>query len=152
MSGGVFNPADRGRFDALVAEIIDALPEALQRLIEEVPVVVLDEPTPDMLRDLGIDPADSASLDEICGLHSGHMLTEQSIEATDHEPETIHLFRRGILSLAGGWLEREETDEEGTFLVGGPESIKEEIRVTLLHELGHHFGLDEGDLERLGYD
>lgn len=43
------------------------------------------------------------------------------------------------MNLAGGW-ER------------GEEAVREEIRVTLLHEIGHHFGLDEDDLADLGYD
>jgi predicted Zn-dependent protease with MMP-like domain len=49
--------------------------------------------------------------------------------------------------MAGGW--EEDVDEEGPF--GGVERIREEIRITILHELGHHFGLDEDDLDRLGY-
>ena len=44
----------------------------------------------------------------------------------------------------------EWTDEDGTAL-GGRDHILREIRITLLHELGHHFGLEEDDLERLGY-
>jgi predicted Zn-dependent protease with MMP-like domain len=63
-------------------------------------------------------------------------------------PEVITLFREGILDEAGGW--DEWTDEDGSEL-GGAARIRREIRVTLLHEIGHHFGLGEEDLERLGY-
>ena len=59
----------------------------------------------------------------------------------------ITLFRRGIVDLAGGW---EARTEEGC-AVGGEVAIREEIRITLLHEIGHHFGLDEDELDRLGY-
>jgi predicted Zn-dependent protease with MMP-like domain len=59
----------------------------------------------------------------------------------------VHIFREGIIDMAGGWEEGE--DEHGAY--GGEERIREEIRITILHELGHHFGLDEDDLERLGY-
>jgi predicted Zn-dependent protease with MMP-like domain len=68
------------------------------------------------------------------------MLTEKSVEHGDL-PTVIHLFRRGIVSLAGGW-EQPNADDE----------VYEEVRVTLLHEIGHHFGLEEEDLEELGYE
>jgi len=133
-------PAERDRFDALVEDALEALPPRVRSLLDEVPLVVLDEPTPEMLRDLGIDPADADALDELCGLHSGTAITERSIEHPEL-PDVIHLFRRGIVALAGGW-DQEHADER----------IYEEVRITLLHEIGHHFGLSEEDLEELGYE
>lgn len=133
-------PAERDRFDALVEDALAALPPRVRPLLDEVPLVVLDEPTPEMLRDLGIDPADADALDELCGLHSGTAITERSIEHPEL-PDVIHLFRRGIVALAGGW-DQEHADER----------IYEEVRITLLHEIGHHFGLSEEDLEELGYE
>lgn len=146
------SPQERDRFDALMDEVVESLPPRLAELLEEVPVIVLDEPTPQMLRDLGIEPSDAAAMDELCGLHTGVALTERSVEHDADLPTQVHLFRRGIIALAGGWTEHKETDDEGTFLVGGEDAIYEEIRITLLHELGHHFGLDEDDLAKLGYD
>ena len=55
-------------------------------------------------------------------------------------PSDIHLFRDGILDLVGGWD-----------VPDARQSLEEEIRITLLHEIGHQFGLDEDDLDRLGY-
>jgi predicted Zn-dependent protease with MMP-like domain len=132
---------ERERFDDLVGDAVDALPARVRALLDEVPVVVLDHPDNAMLKDLGLDPGDDAALDEICGLHTGTMLTERSVEDPADLPPVIHLFRRGIISLAGGW-EQEHADQH----------IYEEVRITLLHEIGHHFGLDEDDLEELGYD
>jgi predicted Zn-dependent protease with MMP-like domain len=131
---------EQDRFDALVEDAIGALPARYKRVLDELPVVVLDEPTGPMLKDLGIDPGDAQALDEICGLHTGTAITERSVEHPDL-PTVIHLFRRGIVSLAGGW-EQPGADDE----------VYEEVRTTLLHEIGHHFGLDEGDLEDLGYE
>jgi predicted Zn-dependent protease with MMP-like domain len=133
--------AERERFDALVEDALEALPARLRALLDEVPLVVLDQPDAPMLRDLEIDPTDDEALDELCGLHSGTALTERSVVHSHDLPTVVHLFRRGIVLLAGGW-EGPSADEE----------IYEEIRTTLLHEIGHHFGLDEDDLADLGYD
>ena len=132
--------AERDRFDALVDDAVAELPARIAALLDEAPLVVMDEPDAAMLRDLGVAADDSGALDEICGLHTGTAVTERSVEATDL-PTVIHLFRRGIVALAGGWDGAQAEDE-----------IYEEIRTTLLHEIGHHFGLDEDDLGALGYD
>ncbi|MBS0191603.1 MAG: metallopeptidase family protein [Phycisphaerales bacterium] len=131
---------ERERFDTLLEEAIEALPPALHRLIEEVPVVALDRPTAQMLRDVGIDPADEEEAVSLCGLHSGVSNTEKSVERSGEMPPDIHIFREGVISLAGGWDQPEADDV-----------VYEEIMITLLHEIGHQFGLDEDDLERLGY-
>lgn len=135
--------AERERFDALFEEVLASMPEAIHRLLDDAPVVLEDRPSRKVLRELGIDPQD----DDLCGLHTGIPLTERSVNDHGVLPDVIHLFREGIVDQAGGW--EEEADEEGRY--GGVERIREEIRITLLHELGHHFGLDENDLERLGY-
>lgn len=142
---------ERERFDALVEEAIGSLPDRLHELLDEVPVVVLDRPTAEMLRDLDIDPADTEAALEICGLHSGTPDTEASVE---HPALTssIHLFREGIISLAGGWEPRPDFSEDDDTGPGGEDAVYEEIMVTLLHEMGHQFGLSEDDLRELGYD
>lgn len=132
---------ERERFDRLVDDAVEGLPPAVRVLFDEVPLVVLDEPTPEMLRDLGIDPADPDAADELCGLHTGTAVTERSVEHSGDLPPVIHIFRRGIVALAGGWACPDADDE-----------IYEQIRITILHELGHQFGLDEEDLADLGYD
>jgi predicted Zn-dependent protease with MMP-like domain len=142
----------RERFDRLVEDAIGALPGRFRSLIDEIPVVVLDEPTREMLKDLGLDPDDPAIADEICGLHTGTAITERSVERDADLPTQVHLFRRGIVALAGGWDRRVVTEDGDTFHVGGEDEVYEEIRITLLHEFGHHFGLDEDDLTRLGFD
>ncbi|MEM0983177.1 MAG: metallopeptidase family protein [Planctomycetota bacterium] len=130
--------AERDRFDELVAEAIDELPPALLQLLEEVPVVVLDVPDAEMCRSLGMDASESA---ELCGLHTGVAETERSVEQHAELPSQIHLFRVGILAQAGGWEQADADDR-----------VYEEIMVTLLHEIGHQFGLDEDQLRDLGYD
>lgn len=138
------NDQDRARFDGLVDEVVEALPSPIIDLLAEKPVLVEDEPDPAILEEMGI-PLECAG--EICGLHSGPMLTERSIEADSGEIQMIHLFRVGIIEVAGGWSAT--ASDEGS--IGGPAEVRRQIRITLLHEIGHHFGLDEDDLERLGY-
>ena len=135
------NQAERVRFDGLLEEVIGGLPPGLSSLIEEVPVIVLDRPTGEMLKSLGIDPSDEEEAGSLCGLHTGTAFTEKSVEHSGDLPSDIHLFRDGIVGLAGGW-DQEDADDW----------IAEEIRITLLHEIGHQFGLDENDLEELGYE
>ncbi len=134
---------DRDRFDRLLEKVIDGLPPAIRDLLEEAPVYVDDMPPESVLREFGVDdPA------ELCGLHSGVPLTERSVGDPGGGIETISLYRLGIIEAAGGW--RRFTDEDGQ-VQGGVDRVREEIRITLLHEIGHHFGLDEADLDRLGY-
>lgn len=149
--------SERDRFDALMQDAIDSMPPRVRGLIDEVPIVVLDRPTPKMIKDLIADgtitPDDEQEApEELCGLHTGVAITERSVEdpggwGVGHPgsfaPEQIHLFREGIINLA--------TEDLGWDAEHAEDNIYEEIRVTLLHEIGHHFGLDEDDLEELGY-
>lgn len=138
------SPAQRDHFDRLLEDVIAILPQPIRDLLDEVPVIVEDRPSPDLLRDLaleaGEDPADWAP-DELCGLHTGTAFTERSVEAPHDFPSDIMLFREGIVAEAGGWDNHL-----------GDAEISRQIRITLLHEIGHQFGLDEDDLQRLGYD
>jgi predicted Zn-dependent protease with MMP-like domain len=127
------------RFDALLEQQLAALPDRVRAVLDEVPLHVMDEPDPVILKDLGVEPQDiAAATEELCGLHTGFMLTERPIELDAVLPNEIHLFRRGIALISGGWNADDET-------------VAEQIRITLLHEIGHHFGLEEDDLDELGY-
>lgn len=129
-------------FDRCFRRVLGGLPGFVRRVIaEDVPVVVLDAPTREMMSDLGLDPDDPESRTAILGLHTGVALTESSIEDGPVLPPVVHLFRLALLEHAA--------DDSGRV---DPGTLEEEIRTTLLHELGHHFGLDEDDLENLGYD
>ncbi len=121
---------ERHLFDEVLETVLEALPPRFQALLAEAPVIVEDRPSARLLGELGLGPDDL-----LCGLHSGTPVTERSVEQIPELPETIHLFREGILDLAGDW-----------------DQLHREIRITLLHEIGHHFGLDEDDLAELGYE
>ena len=141
--------AQRRLFDDLLEGIITDLPQHLHALLEEVPLIVEDRPSARLLEEMGIDPR----LSDLCGLHEGIALTRRSVEHSGVMPDRMMLFREPIIRLAGyrnvptrrvGHLRRaaRQSSQEG---------LEEQIRITLLHEIGHHFGLDEDDLDRLGY-
>jgi predicted Zn-dependent protease with MMP-like domain len=136
---------ERRRFDALLERVLEALPQRLRDLLEQAPLIVEDYPDPRLLEELGMDP----DVESLCGLHSGVPLTERSVSDGHDSPVTIHIFREPIVDEAGGWERWQDEDDQSW---GGEEAIVEEIRITVLHEIGHHFGLEEEDLEALGYE
>lgn len=132
---------ERERFDAIVESVIEHLPSRYTGQLEGLPIVVLDRPTEQVLVELGIDPSDDRAILEMCGLHTGAAITERSVEDSAELPPEIQLFRDGILELSGGF------DQSS-----GDADLRDQVRITILHELGHQFGLDEDDLFELGYD
>ena len=90
---------ERERFDRLLDRVMQALPGRLHELLEEAPLIVDDCPTAELLAEMGLDPA----LDDLCGLYSVIPLTERRHDASGALPETIRVFRRGIIVGAGAW-------------------------------------------------
>ena len=131
--------AARNEFDALVERQVAGLPYTVQLLLEETPLVVEDHPSDALLQELGLSSEES---DELCGVYCGLGMLERSVEDSFTEPETITIFRRGIRLLAESQVDDDHALEE---------LLLKEIRITILHEIGHHFGLDEDDLEAIGY-
>ena len=130
--------AQRERFDTLLEKHLDALPERYAAFLEEVPLVVEDRPGRQLLEEMEMSDGG-----DLCGLHSGVPLTERSVEDHATIPDQIMLFREPIFRMArlAGRSSRSRRDE-----------LDRQIRITLLHELGHHLGLDEDQLEELGYE
>jgi len=116
------NQAD---FEALVDEALDELPDDIVRRIENLVIVVEDEPTPEQ------DPHN----DGLLGLYEGVSLLERGIDYSGFLPDKITIFRTPHLQLG--------LDET---------ALRHEIRTTVLHEVAHHLGIDEGRLEELGWD
>jgi len=127
-------PSQRDRFDALLDRIVAELPDHLQQLMEEVPLIVEDEPGDALKAELEVDEHG-----ELLGLHWGTALTDRSVTAPWGLPDRMMLFRGPILRIA-----RHRRSH-------GDRDLARQIRITLLHEIGHHFGLDEDQLADLGY-
>lgn len=126
---------ERRLFDELLQQVLEELPPRLRELLEEVPLIVDDEPSAQVLRDYDLRHGEC-----LCGLYTGIPLTGRSVEHSGVMPDAIHLFREGILDQAA--------DEQGDV---HDDALLRQIRITVLHEMGHHFGLDEEDLRKLGY-
>lgn len=117
-------------------EVLRDLPESLRALLEEVPLCVEDYPSRKVMRQMGVKRRD-----ELCGLFTGVPLTEQTFSSPSELPPFVTIYREGILAAT--------REIHGRIT---PETLREQIRVTLLHELAHYHGLDESQLEELGYD
>ena len=120
-------------FHRLVGRALDDLPPDIQKVIDNVAILVEDVPAASTLADIGPDGDDHQGAEHLFGLYTGVPLTERQ-GGLPMLPDTIVLFRRPIESACSS---REE--------------VVREIRVTLLHEVGHYMGMNEDDLERLGY-
>lgn len=124
----------RKQFDKILESVISELPENVRELLNEVPVIVEDEPSREILREL--DAVNDGEPSDLCGLHSGIPITEKSVQDANPVNPVILIFRGPILRLAEGDLEE----------------LEEQIKITLLHEIAHHFGFSEEDLEKIGFD
>jgi predicted Zn-dependent protease with MMP-like domain len=122
-------PAD-ARLEALaedeLARLARRLPRSIRSALDEVPVHLEARPNPEIEQVFGPD---------LLGLFSGEPVHERG-ESLHPEPPQIHLYLSNI------WA---SVDQDNALFV-------EELRITLLHELGHYLGWDEADMERLGID
>jgi predicted Zn-dependent protease with MMP-like domain len=109
------------RFDELVDDALDQIPESLARVVENLVVLVEDEPPED-------EPAD------LLGLYDGVALTERDSRYAGALPDRIFIFRGPLLDYC---------DSE--------EQLVQEVRITVVHEVAHHFGIDDARLHDLGW-
>lgn len=116
-------------FELLVERALAGLPAPAQRLLEQVAVVIEEEPTPEQLRENGLGPDET-----LYGLYEGTPIVEYGADWVPL-PNKISLFR----------LPLEEDFAE-------PDELADEVRRTVLHELAHHAGYGEEGMRRLHLD
>jgi len=117
------------RFAKLVELALTELPEPFAAHLEEVSVEIKDRATDKQRKDQGLED------DELLlGLYVGHPMTERSVEYSGVLPDAIYIFQKDIELVSGGEKE-----------------LIEQVRKTVLHEIGHHFVMDEDDFDKLGY-
>ena len=113
----------RAAFERLVEEALDGLPPEFAELLENVAVVVEEEPDAAVLAELGMDPEE-----ELLGLYLGVPLTDRD---TRYQalPDRVAIYRGPVLRSCGSRRE-----------------VVREVRDTVVHELGHYFGLDDEEM------
>jgi predicted Zn-dependent protease with MMP-like domain len=120
---------DPRRFAQLVAQALDEIPEPFASHLENVDVVVEDEPSREDLRQLGIGPRGT-----LFGLYQGVPQTQRGPGYTWVMPDKITIFRGPIL--------RACADED---------EVSDQVAVTVVHEIAHHFGISDERLDELGW-
>ena len=114
-------------FEALVERALAGIPPPFDRALDEVAIVIADEPTREELRESGL------GRDEVLyGLYEGTPRTEWGADQVPL-PNKITLYRLP--------LEEDYPD---------PRDLAEEVRITVVHELAHHLGIDDTRLDELG--
>jgi predicted Zn-dependent protease with MMP-like domain len=116
---------ERRAFDALVADALSGIPPKFRDALANLVISVEPEPPRSLLREMGIEPPDT-----LLGLYQGTPLTERPWGYGNALPDRILLFQ--------GPLERASEDHEDLTVAIGE---------TLIHEIGHYFGLSEEEIE-----
>lgn len=121
---------DHDRIRKEVARILDRLPRHFREQLRNVEFVVEERPSDELLREEGLDP----TCDTLYGIYQGVPLPERSSLDPPWLPDKITIFAEP--------LQKDFPD---------PDELREEIRLTVLHEIAHYFGMDEDEIEDLGY-
>lgn len=118
-------------FEQAVGDALDMVPDELMDAVDNVVVLVEDEPRPDMVLPEELDEEGRAQL---LGLYEGTALTDRDDGWAGALPDTIWIFRGPLSRFC-------DTREE----------LIDEIAVTVIHEIAHHFGIDDDRLHELGW-
>lgn len=113
-------------FRELVEEAIDSIPEQFAKHVRNVGYIVEDEPSPELLHSMEVDEGDT-----LFGFYDGTPLTEREWSHGNQLPDCILLFKNPI-------------EAEGD---GSEDAVFAEIGKTLIHELGHYFGMTEDEID-----
>ena len=117
----------RAEFERLVREAIGLIPRRFREEMRNLALVVETDPSPDLLVEMEIEPPDS-----LYGLYHGTPLTERTWDFGNNLPDRITLYQRSI---------EEDCEDE--------DEVREVIGETLIHEVGHYFGLSEEEIEEI---
>jgi predicted Zn-dependent protease with MMP-like domain len=129
------NQRMRDRFDRQLERVLDRMPPLVHRLLERIPLHVEDYPSLQVMEEMGIEYRD-----DLCGLFTGVSLPQRNVENSGQLPDVVTIYREGVVAAA--------MDHAGAVTA---ERLREQIRITILHELAHFHGLTEEELNELGY-
>ncbi len=121
---------DQNEFKEEAARVLERLPKEFRNRLHNVEIVIEKKPQKSQLKAMGLDPQRSV----LYGLYEGTHLSERSALHPPLLPDKITLFSES--------LTRDFQD---------PTELRNQIRLTILHEIAHYFGMDEAKIEKLGY-
>ena len=129
---------DPERFQNLVDEAVARLPDEFARRLDNVDVVVATRPSRETLRRMGLEPGRGTLL----GLYHGVPQTRRTTRYGNVGPDQIVIYREPVVAAAADAVaDGDDADLDA--------AVRDQVRRTVLHEIGHHFGLGEADLRRL---
>ncbi len=113
-------------FERFVREAVETLPDEFKDALDNIDIVIEDFPDPRLYDEYGIEPP-------LLGLYEGTPLPERELGGSVM-PDKISIYRGELLRMG----------------LHGRELV-EEIRITVIHEIGHYFGLSDEEMEGMGY-
>lgn len=121
---------NQNEFKKAVLQVLDRLPKEFRDHLGNLEIVIEKRPSAELMREEGLDPRH----DTLYGIYQGVPLPERSLLDPPLLPDKITIFSEPLL---------EDFPDQ--------EDLHEEIRLTVLHEIAHFFGMDEDEIEDLGY-
>jgi len=116
-------------FDRIVNLALERIPPEIKDRMANIVISVQRRPSPELIEDMGVPPGET-----LFGIFDGVPLSDRSVMDPPLYPDTILIFQEPL--------------EEAC---GSPEELEEEIEITVVHEVAHYLGMDEQELEALGY-
>ena len=117
----------RQRFRQLVEEALEEIPRRFRKEMKNVAVVVEDEPSPELLDEMGMEPGET-----LFGLYQGTPLTERRWDFGNTLPDKISIYQKPTEEAC-------ETEDD----------IRDCVAETVIHEFGHYFGMSEEEIEEI---
>ena len=117
----------RAQFERLVADAVQSIPRTFRERMRNIALIVEDEPSDELLDEMGVDPEDT-----LFGLYQGTPLTDRTWDYGNALPDRIVLYQNPIEDAS-------DSDQEVVAVIGE----------TLIHEVGHYFGMSEQDIEEI---
>jgi predicted Zn-dependent protease with MMP-like domain len=121
-------PPEISDIEAMAREAMATIPQRMRTMLNNVSVQVEDFPDDETVDEMGLE-----SPFDLLGLYRGVNLLDKSLDETGSLPDTVHLFRRPILDY---WAE-------------SGEDLKDLVAHVIIHEIGHHFGFSDEEMERI---
>ncbi len=119
-------PPTAGDIEQIAARVFETIPETLRKHAAEVRIRVTEFPSAEVMREMAID-----SSFDLLGLYQGVPIGDKSVSDVRHDIDMIFLYRRPLLDY---WVENNER-------------LEDVVRHVLIHEIGHHFGFSDDDME-----